>query len=181
MNNKTRQLVYLAFLSALSCILYAVEIPIGPILKFDLSDLPVLVAGLWFGFSKGVSVAFVKNVIHALFLSSNPNLVGELANFMYIFFLLGFYCYFNSKENLDKYWIITLIISIVGSSALMHLFNYYVSFPLYGVTENRNEMLLTTFLPVNLIKGSVLLISMKIFAPYLTKVKNMFVLNEMKR
>jgi len=80
---KTKTLVTIAVLAAISIILYYLEFPLPffpPFLKFDFSDLPAIIASLLFSPLIGLLIALIKNLVHLLGTSTGG--VGELANFI---------------------------------------------------------------------------------------------------
>ncbi len=167
MNSDTRKLVNIAILTAVSVVLYMFEIPVFPPLEVDLSDLPVLIAAYTMGAGPGVLVALLKNIVHAFTISKNPGFVGELANFAYaVFVMIPVLAY---KEKNKRVY---LFFGIAFASFLMHFFNAWVTFPLFGMpAENKHQVLISVFLPVNLVKASVLYFIFLLVKPYLDRRK----------
>ncbi|MCS7234442.1 MAG: ECF transporter S component [Armatimonadota bacterium] len=87
---RARRLASLAMLSALSALLMRlIQFPIlpgAPYLKFDPSEVPTLLAGILFGPSAGVAVAFLKNVLYVVLFGSPTGWVGPFANFAAVSF-----------------------------------------------------------------------------------------------
>lgn len=81
---KTKRIVVLGMLTAISVILYFVEIPFfsGP-LKLDFSDLPAAIAAVLFGPVAGIVIELLKNVIN-LFVKDWATTMGfgALINFI---------------------------------------------------------------------------------------------------
>ena len=67
-------------LTAMSVILYYIEIPVVAFYKLDLSALPALLAGFAMGPLPGFAIVLVKNLIHML--GSSTALVGEFADIL---------------------------------------------------------------------------------------------------
>lgn len=170
MKNNTRQMVVIAILSAIASVLYAFEIVLpGLPLKIDLSDFPVLIAGYSLGIVPGILVALIKNLIHALFMSKDPLIVGELANFAYSLFVmipLVLYKPLHKKASVFLHYGGVILLS----AFLMHFFNYFVTMPLYGIHEGKTAMLLSFYLPFNLVKASILIVLFYILKPYLNRI-----------
>lgn len=83
-HKKTKRLVVLGMLTAVSVILYFVEIPFfsGP-LKLDFSDLPAAVAAVLFGPLAGIAIELLKNVIDLFVKDWAQNMgFGALMNFI---------------------------------------------------------------------------------------------------
>ncbi len=83
MNKNVKKITVIAMLSAIAFILMYLEfsVPVVPsFLKFDISDLPELVATFIFGPVSGIAVCFIKNLLHLAVTNSGG--VGELSNFL---------------------------------------------------------------------------------------------------
>ena len=133
MNKKQlRSLVVSALLGAIGFILMFIElsVPIMPsFIKFDISELPALLASFAYGPVYGVLVCFLKNALH-LFVTNTAG-VGELANFlMGIFFVVPaglLYRHCKSRKT-------ALLGSLVGSFAMglsCVAINYFIVYPIY--------------------------------------------------
>lgn len=165
----THQMVKIAFLTTLSVILFLMEMPMpGVPLQFDLSDLPVVLGGVLFGPGAVITIALLKNILHILFISKNAGFVGELANFAYAVAIAMPFALAYKYTSLTKLQtVMVAILSILLSSLFMHVFNYYVTFPLYGLSQvGAWTVLKTTFLPFNLIKGAILMGLFVVLKPF---------------
>ena len=132
--NKTvlRSLVVSALFGAVGFILMFIElgVPIMPsFIKFDISELPALIATFAYGPISGVLVCFLKNALHLL-VTSNAG-VGELADFlMGIFFVVPaglIYRYHKCRKS-------ALVGSLCGSISMGFfcvLINYFLIYPIY--------------------------------------------------
>ncbi len=133
MNKKVlRSLVVSALFGAIGFILMFIEmgVPIMPsFIKFDISELPALIATFAYGPLYGVLVCFLKNALH-LFVTNTAG-VGELANFlMGIFFVVpaGLIYRFHKKRSG------ALIGSLVGAVTMGFAcvaINYFIVYPIY--------------------------------------------------
>ncbi len=133
MNKKVlRSLVVSALFGAIGFILMFIEmgVPIMPsFIKFDISELPALIATFAYGPLYGVLVCFLKNALH-LFVTNTAG-VGELANFlMGIFFVVpaGLIYRFHKKRSG------ALIGSLVGAVSMgigCVAINYFIVYPIY--------------------------------------------------
>ncbi|MEZ4358403.1 MAG: ECF transporter S component [Eubacteriales bacterium] len=131
-SKKIRKITMTGMLSAIAAILMVLEfsVPLIPsFIKMDFSELPALIATFSLGPLSGVSVCFIKNLIHLLFTTSGG--VGELSNFILgVCFVLPaglIYEKMKSKKG-------ALIGSLVGAAtmAIVSLFsNYYIVYPIY--------------------------------------------------
>ncbi len=168
----THQMVNIAFLSAIATILFMFEFPLpGSPLQFDLSDLPVMIGGILYGPGAVVLIAFLKNVLHVFFISRNAGIIGEIANFAYALAIALPVSLAISKVNMrSKKGFLTATLVVLGSSLFMHLFNYYVTFPLYGLSQDGAwQVLNAVYLPFNIIKGSMLMILLSFIRPIFYK------------
>lgn len=166
----TRHMTQVSILVAISAIFYYFELPLpGVPLKMDFSDLPVLIGGYMMGPVYGILIALLKNVIHVIAISNNSNLAGELANFSFAVLMMIPVLLAKGKPVVKK---ITLsAIGLLITVGLMHLINYYVTFPLYGMDKSTAmSQLMAIFLPFNIIKGVILLVIMTIMERYLDKI-----------
>lgn len=79
----TKQLVILAFLSALAYVLMLVHLPFKYLgfLELEFSDVPAVLASLAYGPGAGIMVELIKNLIKAV-TATTTGCVGEMANFL---------------------------------------------------------------------------------------------------
>lgn len=162
-------------LSAMAFVLMYLEIslPLMPVfLKFDFSEIPVLVGSFALGPVYGILIELIKNLLHLPFTSTGG--VGEFSNF-----IVGS-CYalaagiWYTKHRTKKGAVIALIIATVVLAAIACPFNYFVTLPLYekilglpieaiiGMGTEANSAITTklnliiyAFLPFNIFKGIV--------------------------
>lgn len=170
MKNKTRFITTIAIMSALSFVFYALEFSVGfiftsaPFLKLDPSDLPCILTSLALSPKAGIIVAFVKNLLH-IFISRDPSFSGEIANFSYcLTFLIPLFFYKKRSNKLP----VVFIFSIVFSTLAMCVINYFVTLPLYGIT-NKTKLIIEAFIPFNILKGILLSVITIIIIPKITK------------
>ena len=81
--SRTRRLTVTAMMAAISTVVMFFEFtfpPFPPLLKFDLSGLPVLLTSFMMGPAQAVMVVLIKDLIHLL--STTTGGVGELADFL---------------------------------------------------------------------------------------------------
>ncbi len=183
MNSEIRQKGYstafmarVAILTAVSVILQYLNFPLAflapPFIKWDIADMPALLAGYSMGPVAGVLVMFFKNLLLLIIKGSSTGGVGELSNFIVgsTFVLTAVLIY--RRYHTFKAAVISLIAGVLTMSAVACLSNYYVIFPLYAqlmipmdkiiamgaaVTSkvvDLKTMILYTVLPFNLVKGS---------------------------
>lgn len=162
----TRNLVMIAMLSGLSYLFFMWEFKIVDPLQFDLSDLFVVIAGYTMGIVPGIIVAAIKNIIH-LFLR-NSQVIGEVTNFVYAIFLMMPLVVFKPKNIYQRLLVYVLTILVVTVS--INVFNYFIAMPIYQIPQQiRWSMIVSTFIPFNIIKTSVLIFIFATIYPFLDR------------
>ena len=174
-----RRIAACAILSAMAAILMYLEIsptllllPFPDFLKFDLSEIPVLIGTFALGPVWGVVIELIKNLIHLP--ASGTMGVGELSNFLTgsIFVLTAGLIY--RKVRTKKGAAVSMIIATVVLAAASVPVNYFINLPFYAkafnfpleaiiatsakvnpLVKDTVSLLLAVFVPFNLLKGIV--------------------------
>jgi riboflavin transporter FmnP len=174
-----RRIASCAILSALAAILMYLEIapsllllPFPDFLKFDFSEIPVLIGTFALGPVWGVVIELIKNLLHLP--ASGTMGVGELSNFLTgsIFVLTAGLIY--RKVRTKKGAAISMVIATVVLSAASVPVNYFINLPFYAkafnlpleqviamsakvnpLVKDTVSLLLAVFVPFNLIKGTL--------------------------
>ncbi len=130
----TKNIAGMAVFSALSFVVYLLEIPIfastpANFLELDLSNVFVMLSGFMYGPIPALIVCFVKELIHITVGSTGG--VGELANFIITasYALLPSIVYQKNKGI--KVVILTLICACVIQSGISLLVNKFINFPFF--------------------------------------------------
>ena len=170
-----RRITSAAILTAMAVVLMYLEIALPfmpPFLKFDFSEIPVLVGSFALGPVYGVVIELLKNLIH-LPVSATSG-IGEMSNFLtgsiYVFSAGLFY----RRHRTRKGAIIGMLIATAALTFIAVPLNYFVTLPLYGIvlgytTEaivgmsqavnplitSKLSLILWGFVPFNLFKGLV--------------------------
>lgn len=169
----TIKIAVTAVFTALSVVLMYLEFNLPfmpPFLKFDFSELPVLIGSFALGPVYGIIIELFKNLIHLPVTATAG--IGELSNFitgsLYVFTAGLFY----EKHRTRKGAIISMLLA-TGVLALIAVpFNYFITLPLYGsvleipteaivemsaavnpLITDKTSLVLWAFLPFNLFKG----------------------------
>jgi len=143
-----------------------------PFLKFDFSEIPVLIGSFVLGPVYGVVIELLKNLIHLPVTATSG--IGEMSNFLtgsiYVF-SAGF---IYSKLRTRKGAIVSMLIATAMLALVAIPLNYFVTLPLYAsvlgftteavvgmssavnsLIKDKWTLILWGFVPFNLFKGIV--------------------------
>ena len=128
-----RRIAYIATFTALSFVLRLLQFPIlsaVPFLKFDFSDVFVLICAYALGPVSGIITAVLKELIFGIFFSGTA-FVGELANILILlpFVLIPSIIY--KKHKGIKSVIFWLLITCVVRTAWSFPVNWLLNFPVF--------------------------------------------------
>lgn len=127
-----RKMTMTAMLAAVATVLMflSVSVPFMPsYIKFDISELPALIASFTLGPVSGVTVCLVKNLINVF--QSTTSGVGELCNFlMGVTFVLPAGLLYNRRRTF-KGAVLGVIIGCFSMAILSVPLNYFVVYPAY--------------------------------------------------
>ena len=170
-----RRIAACAILTAMSVLLMYLEIPLPfmpSFLKFDFSELPVLIGSFALGPVWGIVIELLKNLIHLPVTQTMG--IGELSNFITGVIYVGtagiIYRMFVSKKGAA----IAMIIATLVLAAVSVPVNAFLTLPLYGsvmgfpleaiigmsaavnpLVKDKVSLLLAVFVPFNLFKGFI--------------------------
>ena len=176
MKINTRALTFSAIFGALGFVLMLVEFPISFIIpsfiKFDVSEIPALIAAFAYGPLYGILVCLLKNLLH-LFVTTSAG-VGEASNFILGAIFVGVAGFVYKKIHNRKGALIGTVIGAAVMAIISVFTNYYVVYPafvqIYGMPEtvilgmykailpsvdNLFNAILIFNLPFNFVKGLV--------------------------
>ncbi len=176
-SKKVKWLAKAGILSAVAIVLMYLEFPIPlmpDFLKFDFSEIPVLLAAFSMGPLSAIAIELVKNLAHLPFTMTGG--VGELANFLVGACFVGtagwvYKLHKSRKGALAALGFGTLAL-IVGGVVI----NYFITLPFYinimefpleaiigmatsagnTIVDGMFTLLLFVFVPFNLFKGVVI-------------------------
>jgi riboflavin transporter FmnP len=164
----TKNIAGMAVFSALSFVVYLLEIPIfagtpASFLELDLSNVFVMLAGFMYGPLPAIIVTLIKELIHISVGTTGG--VGEVANIIittsYALFPSILYRYKKGIKSV----ILSLIVACVIQSLISLIVNKYINFPFFmgsvpfvpnQTSENAFSMLWGYVLIFNLIKSVVI-------------------------
>lgn len=143
----TRAIAATAMLSALAYVLEFIEIsvPFMPFfIKFDISELPALIASFAYGPLSGIVVCLVKNVINVL-LKFQTMGVGELSNFILgVLFVVPAGIVYKYKKTRGGA-VLGAAVGAVLSAVVCFFSNYYIVYPIYAKMIMPEEVILSAY------------------------------------
>ena len=126
-----------AIMTALAVVLMYLEIPLPfmpPFLKFDFSEVPVLIGSFALGPIYGVVIELLKNLIHLP--ATGTMGIGEASNFLtgsiYVFTAGSIY----KKIKTRKGAVISMLVATLALAVIACPLNFFVTLPLYGKVLN---------------------------------------------
>lgn len=170
-----RRITVTAILTAMAFVLMYLEVPLPfmpPFLKFDFSEIPVLVGAFALGPVWGIVIELFKNLIHLPFTATAG--IGELSNFVTDSLFVGFSGLVYLKLHTRKGAAVSMAIGTLALAVIAVPINAFITLPLYGSVMNfsteaivgmssavnplikdKLTLLLFAFVPFNLFKGIV--------------------------
>ncbi len=165
--------------ASLAALLMLIEVPLlflaPSFYKLDLSELPVVICGMYLGPTAAVLCEFIKILLKLLLKSTSTAYVGELANFLVGCALVIPACAIYHLRKSKKTAILGLTIGTLSLTIFGTLFNAFYLLPTFselfglpldkiiamGTSINSNIHDITSFViisvaPLNLIKGVVI-------------------------
>ena len=177
----TKILTLIGIMTALSFVLYLIEIPVGflfpsaPFLQIDFSDVPAILLSIAYGPFSGVIIGLFKNVLHFIFKSQTPAASGEIANlFAGIAYFLPISLYYSFNKKHKTFRLATNIVLLTVGTVLMVLvmiwINFNITLPLYGFSGNAEKWaFVNAITPFNIFKGMLMAIVTLLIYPRLSK------------
>lgn len=182
----TRKIASTAILAALATVFMYLEVPLPfmpPFLKFDFSEIPILIASFALGPWYGVIAEVLKNLIHFPFTQTAG--IGELSNVIVgaVFVLIAGYVYKAKKTR--KGAAVSMAVATLVLALFSAPFNYFITLPLYETVlhfdtasiialcqtvnkhvTSKGQIILWCFVPFNLFKGIIVsLITFWVYKP----------------
>lgn len=170
-----RRITVTAILTAMAFVLMYLEVPLPfmpPFLKFDFSEVPVLVGAFALGPVWGIVIELLKNLIHLPFTSTMG--IGELSNFITGSLFVGFSGLVYLKLHTRKGAALAMAVGTLALAVIAVPVNAFITLPLYGsvmgfstdaiigmsaavnpLIKSKWTLLCFAFVPFNLFKGIV--------------------------
>jgi len=175
--SRTLKLAKMALMVAITVICTFVHFPIlpmAPFLEFEVSDIPILIAGFVFGPLPGLVIGVISILLRALILSPPSGPYGLLMHIIAIgvFVLVAAAIYHRKKTR--KAGLFALIIGGLAMTAVMIPANLIITPLFLGMpVEAIQAMILPILLPFNLLKmainTAVVFLLYKRLSPFLHK------------
>lgn len=121
-------------LSAIAMVLMFIDFPVffaPSFMKFDISDLPIMIGGFLYGPIYGIIIAILKILLKIVFKPTSTMFVGEISNLIgSIFYVVPASIIYKQLKN-KKNAIVGLIVGIISTSIACTLSNILFIFPTY--------------------------------------------------
>ena len=125
----TKNLTMIAMFSAISAVLmvFEIQLPFSPsFVKFDFSDLPVMLGGFLIGPFAGGIIVFMKILLHFLLNGTTSFFVGDLSNLLLTLSFVLPASFIYQQKKTKKTTIQGLLVSIICTSLLAIIFNLFL-------------------------------------------------------
>ncbi len=145
-----RYITVTAVFSAVAAVLMMLSfnVPLMPsFIKFDFSELPVLIASFAIGPLGGVAVSLIKNLVNLFFTTTGG--VGELSNFILsaVFAITAGTIYKHHKTRRGA--AVAALIAAFTMAVVGVFSNYFIIYPLFSLIGWKSEMVLGLYQAVN--------------------------------
>ena len=152
----TKKLVLISILVALGALFMLIEIPypLVPFLKFDLSELVVLLTAELFGFIPAVIVSVFKILVHVSINGiTTPYAIGQITSVIAAITIAALYLITKKviKPKTVKAIFLRSFIVMIGFSIILTICNYLFITPVYfgefWYTNLKDTLTLSNFIP----------------------------------
>lgn len=145
-----RYITVTAVFSAVAAVLMMLSfnVPLMPsFIKFDFSELPVLIASFAIGPLGGAAVSLIKNLVNLFFTTTGG--VGELSNFILsaVFSITAGTIYKHHKTRRGA--AVAALIAAFTMAVVGVFSNYFIIYPLFSLIGWKSEMVLGLYQAVN--------------------------------
>ena len=188
---KVKRMILIAMLAAIADILMALDFPVWfapSFLKFDFSDVPVLLSSLALGPVAGITTEFIKVLVNLFINGTSTAFVGEFANFLVgcVFVIPASALYFFKKTR--KRALCGLFIGTILATVLGAVLNAYLLIPKYtelfhmdissiiamGADKNAavnsfSTLIFCAIVPFNLMKFAIISLIVAVIYKYVSR------------
>ncbi|MDR2356164.1 MAG: ECF transporter S component [Clostridiales Family XIII bacterium] len=173
---RTKRLTTVAMLSAVAYLLvflsHMVPIKVEGFLNYDPSDIVTVIGGFLLGPLTALLISFVVSFVEFITVSST----GVIGLIMNILSTVSFACvaaFIYKKKQTRFVAVVALLSGTLAMTVVMLLWNYIIT-PLYMAVPRAQVagMLLTVFLPFNLLKGALnAAVTLLLYKPLVTALR----------
>ena len=156
MESRTRYITTVGMFCAIAFAMVTVgRIPVVQFLSYDPKDIAIVIAGFILGPVAAIVISFVVSLIEMMTIS-DTGFIGFVMNFFSSAVFAGSASIIYHKNKSLKSAVLGLLVGWIGMTVIMLLWNYIITpFYMQVPREVIEGMLLTVFLPFNLIKGGL--------------------------
>jgi len=157
MHFRTKRLVTLGVMAALSVLLSLANWPIfpaAPFLRYEAADVPVLIAGFALGPGPGLVVTLVMAVLMAL-ITGLDGMVGALMHFLATGALVGTASLVYRRYHTRGGAVVALVCGTLAMTVLMPVANLMLMPVLYGYTRAQVLSIMWVLVAFNALKAGI--------------------------
>lgn len=174
---KLRKLTIMAAIIAMAYVVSLFRVQVVLFLEFEAKDVLLVIAGFLFGAIPGLICSVITAILEFLLnpASSDTQIYGLMMNIISSCLFVGVSSVIYQRKRTLKWAVIALICGALFMTGGMLLWDYFI-IPLYMMGVTRADvapMLLTAFLPFNLLKGALnATITMLLYKPLTTALRS---------
>lgn len=135
--SKTRRMVIIAMLAALSTVLLLpiLQFPLLPgidFMKVELSIIPVLIGVFTLGLGDGFIILFIRSILWYILFNQGPSTwIGIPMNFIALGIFMAIVWFFTKRKFSIKNYTIGVLLAAIASVLVMMVLNVFYALPLY--------------------------------------------------
>lgn len=172
MNSRLRRNIALGVLGAVALILRQFDfplIPVVPFLKFDFSELSLLVGGWIAGFPGILIVAGIRDTLNFMMTGGQMGIpVGAITAFIASATYFSVYYYYEKRAQSQPFKGLPIVQGLLATLALtvsMMIVNYCFALPMYAKLFNfdvgpMKDYMLYLLIPFNFLKGVIVTVGL---------------------
>lgn len=126
-----------------------------PYLQYDPSEVPALIGGFAMGPAAGFAVVAGKCVLFFISGKDEAGAIGTAANFVAGFPLVLVAAWVYRRVHTLKGALAGMALGIAAAVAATSVGNYFVFLPAWGIAAGRWQLILSTLIPFNALKGVI--------------------------
>lgn len=135
----------------LALISHYLAVPFLPMLKIDISDVPIFVSSIFFGFYDGALILFTVSLIRTIFFSM-AGWTGFIMRMVSLVSILFLSIYHKKNKNFVFYSVLAILFSIIIKIPISYIF--WTKFH-FMPSEFIKSIMFSIIIPYNLIKSII--------------------------